>query len=90
MYRARFHALALAGVYARHESITEDRLATLLESKDAFEASFGSFWPLARQLLITRVQDTLDNGGSLFGFVCSAERWNQLRRTFELSIDASS
>lgn len=89
MYRLRFHVLALAGSYARHNNITGERLGALLDSKEAFEEQFGRFWRMASALLIYRVQEVIDNG-TLFDFLRSQERWLQLRKTFSMNLAAVS
>jgi hypothetical protein len=84
MKRLRYHALALAGIYVKG---TKEfvQMKELLHSKEVFDQEWRKFWDNAKCVLIDVHQTwVVENGSTLFAFVRSRERWQQMRGRFVL------
>lgn len=77
--RLRFHAVALAGEFARRR-FEPDEARSLVTSKPKFVEAWTSFWPMAKGVLIDVFSSAEDEGTSMFAFVRSSERWQQMTK----------
>jgi AIPR protein len=89
MQRLKFHALSLAGLYVRQYVASADYEAALRRAAE-FEDLHKSFWPIARQSLINFFTSADSERMTLFALVRSVDRWQQLKRNFELQVAADT
>lgn len=85
LYRLRFHALALAGIYAR-DHLSSDEYGAIARSSAKFGEVFSAFAPTARLALVTVFQAATDEEQTTFAFVRSTDRWEQIRRLFSVQL----
>ena len=79
--RLRFHGLSLAGLYLRNSS-SQIEYKALTRSMDVFESFWNTFWPLAKAVLVDVYSQAEDSGSTMFAFVRSSERWQQMQKRF--------
>ncbi len=78
--RLRFHALALAGVYARKE-IEPSSILHVVTSTPNFDGHWSAFWPTAKDVLVDSfTTSTEDEDMSTFAYVRSAEKYANMER----------
>jgi hypothetical protein len=79
--RLRFHALALSGLYLRRQSgPIEPR--SLIRNLSAFEDFWGTFWQIAKAVLVDVYSQAEDQDSTMFALVRSGERWQQMQKRF--------
>jgi len=77
--RLRFHGVALAGEFVRRR-YEPPQARELLGSESKFDEAWNTFWPVVRSVLIDVFTGAEEGGASMFGFVRSSERWQQMIR----------
>lgn len=87
--RLRFHALSLAGVYIR-EQTTLPTTEKLLHSKPDFQALWNPFWTVASGVLTDVYSTAMEQDSTMFAFVRSEDRWDQMRKRLRLRFAVSA
>jgi hypothetical protein len=85
LYRLRFHALSLAGIYAKGQ-LDENEYGDVARSSTRFADVVNGFISTARLSLMTIHQQAINEGQNMFAFVRSEERWRQIRELFEVQL----
>lgn len=85
LQRLRFHALSLAAEYIRARKDLPPP-AELLHSKTDFSSLWSSFWNLASVILIDVHSTAMEQGSTMFAFVRSEDRWEQMRKRLRLRL----
>ncbi len=86
LFRMRFHALALAGVYARRE-LKPENYGKIARSKAAFDDAFDGVWGTIRQMMSLAHAPVVNGDSTLYSLVRSIERWTEMKRLFEEQLD---
>jgi len=87
LHRMRYHALSLAGMYAR-DHLAANEYGDVARSSSKFKEFFDAFSYTARLALVTQFQQAVDEGSTTYAFVRSDERWEQIRKMFAIQLAA--
>ena len=79
--RLRYHALSLAGHYYR-DGLSHPSAKHLLESTKEFEVAWSGFWSRTAPILID-VYGWEEQKTTMFAFVRSTEKWEQITKSFK-------
>ena len=86
--RLRFHGVALAGEFTRRR-FEPDEARELVTIKPKFDEAWELFWSVTKGVLIDVFSIAEDEETSMFAFVRSSDRWQQMTKRLRRHLAAS-